>query len=473
MAPNKYIISIGSISFLFAIVLFLHTIPPHSNPSHSALSPIYYASSHRLLEHDAPQMLSEIVEGTWDDVHIVFTTGCNGYQNWQSETLLYSWARIQHPGRITRIIAGCKNDKERVLANTTAVPNDDNRILFYFVADYTPSANDSKGVKPGQRPFHYFNKPHGMHVWIKDQFDDIYENVIVLLDPDMIILRPFLFHIESEAHKWAQWQNDETADSFDGKVRDMWVREGHPVSQKYGIGAKWAPWKGFCDDRESCHPSSRDAWKYYSIGPPYIMHKNDWAKITPLWVQYSPLALEYEPQPSILAEMYSYVIACAYYGLQHQYLFSMVSDPGSSPSMENVDNLNWAFVGGNSDVKDRYHEFHIIHYCQGFWLGETRNEGTIRNGGWNWHKGHVPQEILYECEIPLLVLLDDEDEELIAMYKRRDKSKDDRHYWVLYHIYKYVDQALANYRLKFCEEPNLEYKLVLQQPEADKKTHRR
>ena len=51
-------------------------------------------------------MLTKLVEGTYDDVHVVFTTGCNGYQNWQSETLLYSWARIKHPGRITRIIAG-------------------------------------------------------------------------------------------------------------------------------------------------------------------------------------------------------------------------------------------------------------------------------------------------------------------------------------------------------------------------------
>ena len=99
-----------------------------------------------------------------------------------------------------------------MLANTTAVPNEDNRILFYFVPDYTPTANDSKGVKSGHRPFHYFNKPHGMKTWIKNEFNNIYENVIVLLDPDMIILRPFLFHIESEAQKWAKWQQENTGD---------------------------------------------------------------------------------------------------------------------------------------------------------------------------------------------------------------------------------------------------------------------
>ena len=197
-------------------------------------------------------------------------------------------------------------------------------------------------------------------------------------------------------------------------------------------------------------------------------------------MEYSPLALEFEPQPSILAEMYSYVIACAYYDLKHQYLFSMLSDPGSSGSMENVDNLNFGFVeNAQNDVRDEsYHEFHIIHFCQGFWLGKTRNEGTIRNGGWNFHKGHVPQEILYNCEIPLMVLLDDKDKELIEMMKNRDTSKDNRHYWMLYHLYKYIDEAVLNYRLKYCKDADkdkssLEYKLVLQQPEADKETHRR
>ena len=33
---------------------------------------------------------------------------------------------------------GCKTVKE-TLANTTAVPNEDGRILFYFVPDYTPT----------------------------------------------------------------------------------------------------------------------------------------------------------------------------------------------------------------------------------------------------------------------------------------------------------------------------------------------
>lgn len=97
-------------------------------------------------------ILSELIVGTRDDIHIVVTTGCSGYQNWQSETLIYSWARLKQPGRFTRIIAGCKTDDERLKANTTAVNNDQNRIQFYFVKDYTPG-KETEGLVHGMRPF--------------------------------------------------------------------------------------------------------------------------------------------------------------------------------------------------------------------------------------------------------------------------------------------------------------------------------
>ena len=156
---------------------------------------------------------------------MVVTTGCSGYQNWQFETLLYSWASIKQPGRFTRIIAGCKNDEEKIKANTTAIPNDDNRILFYFVPDYAPDKDEKSN---GGRPFWYFNKPFGFNKWLYDPLNIIYESVIILIDPDMIILKPFLFHIKSEADKIAQELSQTTPEQKNGKprIRDLWVRKG-------------------------------------------------------------------------------------------------------------------------------------------------------------------------------------------------------------------------------------------------------
>eukprot|EP01084_Bolivina_argentea_P023523 43883_1 len=91
---------------------------------------------------------------------------------------------------------------------------------------------------------------------------DIAETVLVLIDPDMIITKIFNFKIE----------------------------KGHPVSQKYGIGAKWIEWN-LCKTEACKSVNDRDAWNHYSVGPPYMMHIDDWRLIVNEWVEYSPDAL--------------------------------------------------------------------------------------------------------------------------------------------------------------------------------------
>ena len=70
------------------------------------LSVVYLVSVHGIGKGPSQQTLklSKLIEGTYDDIHIVISTGCSGYQNWQSEVLLYSWAKVKQPGRITRLL---------------------------------------------------------------------------------------------------------------------------------------------------------------------------------------------------------------------------------------------------------------------------------------------------------------------------------------------------------------------------------
>ena len=413
---------------------------------------------------------NDIIAGTYDDIHIVITTGCSGYQNWQAETLLYSWAKLEQPGRITRIISGCNNDNERLKANTTAIPNDNNRILFYFTPDYSPDSSVEGTIKGG-RKFWYFNKPYGMHQWFTEMEDSIYESVIVLIDPDMILLNKFLFHVKDEAQKISDKLRITSTENK--KVhRDLWVREGHPVSQKYGIGPKWTKWRGFCDDNINCNVTERDAWNYYSVGPPYMMHKNDWKKVLPKWIEFSPLALKFCPQPDILAEMYSFSIACAYWNLPHEYLLSMISGTDSSTWMENWHEINWDGIyynnnDNNINIFTEKYNLYVLHYCHGYWLGKNRNQGTIRNGGVNFHKGHVPVDLLYDCDIPLLIELNDYSIDNYTLYTNRDHTIDNREFWVLYHLIKFINAAALNYKLKYCHDYIPSWKLVLQQPEID------
>jgi hypothetical protein len=45
-----------------------------------------------------------------DDVHFVFSTGCNLFQHWQAEVLLNSHFMVGQRGKITRIVSGCETE---------------------------------------------------------------------------------------------------------------------------------------------------------------------------------------------------------------------------------------------------------------------------------------------------------------------------------------------------------------------------
>lgn len=53
-----------------------------------------------------------------------------------------------------------------------------------------------------------------------------------------------------------------------------------------------------------------DAAANYPVGPPYLMHPRDWARVLDLWVALSPKV--YKGHEGILAEMYGFCIAAAH-----------------------------------------------------------------------------------------------------------------------------------------------------------------
>mmetsp|Transcript_5223 Transcript_5223/g.8630 ORF Transcript_5223/g.8630 Transcript_5223/m.8630 type:complete len:511 (+) Transcript_5223:25-1557(+) len=396
-----------------------------------------YINTARTRNNIASEVLRPLIANTKHDVHVVISTGCSEYQNWQSEVVLYSWARLKHPGQITRIVSGCKNLEQRKAALNTAIISE--RVHLFFTDDYTPP---NKG---GGHAFHYFNKPYSMRKFVTEV--DIAESVLVLIDPDMIITKVFDYH------------------SAAGE--DLQVRRGHPVSQRYGIGAKWVPWK-LCTTPSCLKVDDSVAWKHYSVGPPYMMHIEDWRLMVNEWVQYSPAALEHDPPPSILAEMYSFSIACAHHDLPHEIVDTMLSDPDAGGSEPQWKDIEWSFRQqsflhqSEQDKLDALH-VHILHYCHGYWLGDERNTGHMLNYGFNFHKGHLPKDLLHNCDRGLLV------EPPTNEYARaRDSNKKGNHVWMLYQVITRINNALANYKQLYCGPDWIPtYDIVLRQPEAD------
>lgn len=58
--------------------------------------------------------------------------------------------------------------------------------------------------------------------------------------------------------------------------------------------------------------SATEAEVGFPVGPPYLMHTRDWARVIDLWVRMCPKV--YAGHAGILAEMYGFCIAAAHIG---------------------------------------------------------------------------------------------------------------------------------------------------------------
>merc|ERR1712173_435348 len=179
--------------------------------------------------------------------------------------------------------------------------------------------------------------------------------------------------------------------------------------------------------------------------------------MAPLWVQHSPKALELEPFPSILAEMYSFAIACAQLSLRHQTIRkSFITTPDSGP-WEPWKDIDFDIMNLKSSP-----DIPILHYCQGQWIGESYEKSSYRQGGFNFHKGHVPKDFLEDCDYPLLVpppINNDREREGLA----KDKEKDKKYLWMLYWTVNTINEGVLNYKRKYCPWYRPTYKIYMQE----------
>lgn len=62
-------------------------------------------------------------------------------------------------------------------------------------------------------------------------------------------------------------------------------------------------------------PNERIGDTLYSVGPPYLLEKDDLLSLARTWVSFVPKV--YESFPNLLAEMYAYSMAAAHQELPH------------------------------------------------------------------------------------------------------------------------------------------------------------
>jgi len=388
---------------------------PEEKPSNEEAQPVVDANADAAEEAESETIDPE------HDVHVVISSGCHYGQNWQAEVFMQSWYRLRHPGKITRLVSGCANKEEEEIATRTAVPG----ANMVVTPDYSMIGYDKKKS-------HYWNKPYGMWYWLNNT--DVKESVIILVDPDMILTKKFDNHLPSAG--------------------ELYVQPGKPVAQLYGVGCRWNEW-GFCKEK-GCELTCREAWNEYSAGPPYMQHISDWKRFMPLWAKYSQLSRQQDPWPGIMYEMFGYSLAAASLDMKHKLPKKwMLSSLGSRPvgGLEGWEQLH------DPDLTLPEPPCPIFHYCQGYYLG-GRGRSSPRQGGFNWHKGHVPREILHTCDMPLLAEIP-----IGKKAHAADQDETKRNIYMIHWIIKYFNWGVAEYRNKYCPDGwNNTKTIYLQQP---------
>lgn len=285
----------------------------------------------------------DIGEGKEDDTtttkdptyHIIFSTDCSDYQHWQSYLLFYSAYKIKQKGYVTRIASGC-SDAEQNEEQAWHDKHIQNSLNSKFKIHFTPKFSTVlNGDETTGKDYKFFNKPFGLRHWMENgegmgllpgstklkNEDDI----VMLLDPDMILLRP-LSHDFTHTDELTIKKTIHPID--DAQKQDHWiVKHGQPFAALYGYGIQW---QSKIDleivtgdaNTNAKKVNANDARQFYPMGPPYLATAKDMYEIAIKWTEFAPGV--HKQYPYLLAEMFAYSISAAHLNLPHQPIESLM-----------------------------------------------------------------------------------------------------------------------------------------------------
>ena len=248
------------------------------------------------------------------ELHIIFSTDCSFFQDYQSIVVFHSAMMVKQHGSITRIASGCDDNKKIELKALYQ------KLYPQFHVHFTP---DFKMDAKTKKKYDFYNKPFGVEHWIGNAEPPIRDGVIVaLIDPDFIFLRPLTTKIagaDNSIYLKFGGQSAPTPDSIDSFPR---VEKYHPAAQLYGLGAPWTNdrHKHFnrtriCGDGSPCQKvknlfgERHYRWSRFlklkrdrlstlaqflkscfllSVGPPYILEKEDLHRLAHKWTEFVP-----------------------------------------------------------------------------------------------------------------------------------------------------------------------------------------
>lgn len=415
-----------------------------------------------------------------DHMHVVFSTACSLSHDWQSYLFFFHAMLHKQRGDVTRIVAGCSPEDEIKMRElhekqfSVMSPN----FLIHFTPEYGKQLVD-EGY--GYQKTKYWNKPFSLKHWMEHRFGYVWndddskvtvpefdDHIIVLVDPDMLMQKPFVNDFSKmPLEQWNKYYREKGSDELIGKVT-----QGHPAAQDYSFGDMWLRHvKDNLDeivgpDSPVHDVTNEEARLVFSAGPPYWMTARDTFRISKKWTEFLPGIFKHHPE--FMSEMYGYCMAAAHLGLRIQMARGMmVSNVGMTAGE------GWSFLPKDPQACDisRYAETvpNVIHFCQRYTIGE-----------FFINKYLFPTDIL-SCEHPLMELpptniLENTwyshfgDGSIVDYDKSQDKIERYRNAFVVCSLFPAVNAAAKFYKDQHCDknDPNTVYDLTYNHFRSDR-----
>lgn len=318
-------------------------------------------------------------------LHVVFSTSCSDQMHWESFVFFYHAWKVKQPGTVTRIASGC-NDEEAAAAVAFHQASIQSKISDRFYLHLTPDFSKQRLHDNAKSSYKYMNKPFGLRDWLENSLgmeeedtkstnnnnDDpkgrpslaakagVEDGVVILMDPDMVLLRPLLHDFSQEDVIWAEEKPTTTI-----------VTHGKPIAQQDGyLDNKWMNINGtfVTGDATIGRPKDRTGPLNWNTGPPYLATVKDMYDISLLWTVYAPRVDHVNP--GLFAEMQGFIWATYKLNLPHALIKSIVVSNPETPHRE-----GWAYVDALPDDEvcappSASTKLPIgLHYCKRYALG--------------------------------------------------------------------------------------------------------
>jgi hypothetical protein len=332
--------------------------------------------------------------------HMVFSTSCSEQQNWESYVVFYHAMRVRQRGNVTRIVSGC-NDKEaasltefhdKYIAPMAIVD------LQSFNLHHTPDFSRLH-LSEGKHAYKYNNKPFGLRHWMENglglgwssdhttivssssRHQDLLDSIVMLIDPDIILLRPIV-------HDFSENANQLWVDNI--RPEKPYVTHGNPISQQDGyLANEWMKFdfKYITQSDDIKPPPWKEGPRHWNTGPPYLATTKDMYSIVTQWTSTAPRVLQIFPQ--LCAEMYGFITATVILNLPFWMTKSIVISTTIADDRE-----GWKFIDelpddqvcrvartATGDIGDEYDKLPVLpnglHYCKRYVLGKVSRRCSL------------------------------------------------------------------------------------------------